>query len=63
MEQRPWIDDFSAGYIQRMVPMLPKQGDREPWVALQNYKGDIGLIVDAPIADDALHFEKASVTA
>ena len=63
MEQRPWIEDFSAGYIQRMVPMLPKQGDREPWVALQNYKGDIGLIVDSPIADDALHFERSSVTA
>ncbi|MCB0965279.1 MAG: NAD(P)/FAD-dependent oxidoreductase [Ilumatobacter sp.] len=63
MTLRPWIDDFSAGYIQRMVPMLPKQGDREPWVALQNYKGDIGLIVESPIADDALHFERTHVPA
>ncbi|MAT05335.1 MAG: FAD-containing monooxygenase EthA [Acidimicrobiaceae bacterium] len=63
MPVRPWIDDFSAGYIQRMIPMLPKQGDRAPWVALQDYGGDIGLIVESPIADDALHFERARVPA
>ena len=63
MAARPWIDDFSAGYIQRMLPMLPKQGDREPWVARQNYKADIDLIVKSPISDDALHFERAPITA
>ncbi|MFZ9018239.1 MAG: flavin-containing monooxygenase, partial [Ilumatobacteraceae bacterium] len=38
MVPRPWIDDFSAGYITRMLPMLPKQGDREPWTAHQDYR-------------------------
>ena len=28
MPRRPFIDDFPAGYMQRMMPMLPKQGDR-----------------------------------
>jgi monooxygenase len=60
MPMRPWIDDFSAGYIRRMAPMLPKQGDREPWVALQSYSGDTRLIVEAPITDDVLHFERVT---
>jgi monooxygenase len=63
MPMRPWIDDFSAGYIRRMAPMLPKQGDREPWVALQSYSGDTKLIVDAPITDDVLHFERTGARA
>ena len=25
MPQRPWIDDFSSGYMQRMMPMLPSR--------------------------------------
>jgi hypothetical protein len=63
MPMRPWIEDFSAGYIRRMAPMLPKQGDRAPWVALQSYSGDTKLIVDAPIADDVLHFDRVSARA
>jgi monooxygenase len=32
MTKRPWIDDFSAGYMQRVMHLFPKQGDRAPWV-------------------------------
>ena len=40
MSRRPWIDDFSSGYMQRMMPMLPKQGDREPWTNPQRLAPD-----------------------
>ena len=59
MRPRPWVDGFSAGYIQRMVPLLPKQGDREPWMAHQDYKVEQRLLTKAPVADDVLRFERA----
>jgi monooxygenase len=59
MSPRPWIDDFSAGYIQRMIPLLPKQGDREPWMAHQDYRLEQRTLGRAPIADDVLRFERA----
>ncbi len=37
MTRRPWIDDFSAGYMQRVMHRFPRQGDREPWINSQNY--------------------------
>ena len=33
----PWIADFSSNYIQRKIHLLPKQGDRTPWINTQNY--------------------------
>ena len=38
--EQPWID-FSSGYVQRSLPLLPKQGSRAPWKAYQNYVRDI----------------------
>jgi hypothetical protein len=32
MEKRYWIHDFSAGYMQRMLPKMPRQGTQMPWV-------------------------------
>ena len=60
MPARPWIDDFSAGYIQRMIPFLPKQGDREPWVNTQRYSEDKVLIREAPIDDGVMTFTSGS---
>jgi monooxygenase len=59
MPRRPWIDDFSAGYMQRMMPMLPKQGDREPWVNTQRHSKDLKLIGKAPVDDGVMRFERA----
>jgi cation diffusion facilitator CzcD-associated flavoprotein CzcO len=56
MEQRPWIEDFSSGYMQRMMPMLPKQGDRDPWTNPQNLARDRAAIRDAPIDDGVMRF-------
>jgi cation diffusion facilitator CzcD-associated flavoprotein CzcO len=37
MEPRPWIDHFSAGYMQRDMHLFPKQGDKSPWTNPQDY--------------------------
>jgi cation diffusion facilitator CzcD-associated flavoprotein CzcO len=63
MPQRPWIDDFSAGYMQRIMPAMPKQGDRAPWLNTQRYKQDVKLISKAPIADDVMQFHKVRAKA
>ena len=31
---------FSSGYVQRALPLLPKQGSRPPWAVPQNYIKD-----------------------
>lgn len=56
MPRRPWIDDFSSGYMQRMMPMLPKQGDRAPWVNVQKYSADRKLLRKGDIDDGAMQF-------
>jgi monooxygenase len=63
MPARPWIDGFSAGYMQREMHRFPRQGDREPWVNPQDYKRDKKMIRHAALEDGALVFEKAHTTA
>lgn len=60
MPERPWIDDFSAGYIQRMLPALPKQGDRDPWVNPQNYRRDKKLLLEDPVDDGVMRFTRSA---
>ena len=63
MPERPFIDDFSAGYMARMMPLLPRQGDREPWINTQSYSADKKLIAKAPIVDGTMRFSAARLTA
>ncbi len=60
MVARPWIAEFSAGYIQRVVGKMPKQGDREPWLNPQNYRSDKTMFREGRIADDVLTFSNAA---
>ncbi len=53
MPRRPWIDDFSAGYMQRSMHLFPRQGDRQPWRHAQDYAIDKKL-TRAPIEDGVL---------
>lgn len=55
-----WIKNFSSGYIQRKMHLLPKQGDRPPWTNSQNYMADKKLIHDGPIDDGILQFSRAT---
>lgn len=63
MTVRPWIDDFSSGYIQRGIHLLPKQGDREPWTNPQNYLLEKDLLLKASLDDGVLNFESAGTVA
>jgi monooxygenase len=58
MPARPWIDNFSAGYIQRDLERLPRQGDREPWINPQNYAKDKKMFRKAPVDDGVMHFTR-----
>ncbi len=57
MSQRPWFDDFSSGYIQRVLHQLPKQGDHEPWTNPQNYSHDKRVFLRQSLDDGVLNFE------
>jgi monooxygenase len=58
MAERPWIDDFSAGYMKRGMAKMPKQGDRAPWLNPQTYAGDVELLVDSPIDDGVMRLTR-----
>jgi len=59
MEPRPWIDDFSSGYMQRMMAMMPRQGDRDPWLNPQRYSIERKSLRTAPLEDGAMIFSNA----
>ena len=63
MSQRFWIDDFSAGYMQRVMHRFPKQGDQMPWMNPQNYRKDRKMFRDDPLQDDELVLERVGVVA
>jgi monooxygenase len=52
----PWIEDFSAGYMQRVMHLFPKQGATDPWRNTQDFKLDKKLIRHAQLEDGALIF-------
>jgi cation diffusion facilitator CzcD-associated flavoprotein CzcO len=54
---RPYIMDFSSGYIQRVLDQLPKQGIDGPWTNPQDYKRDRKLFRKGEIDDGALIFD------
>ena len=60
MTPRPWIDGFSAGYITRMLPRLPKQGDRDPWTNPQDYSIERTILRKGPLDDGVMRFERAT---
>ena len=53
MQTRPFID-FSAGYVQRAVDQLPRQGAGQPWVTSMSYHSDVRLLRDDVVADPHL---------
>lgn len=58
MQTGDWIEDFSAGYMRRMMHLFPKQG-QGPWRNTQDYKLDKKMIRRAPIEDGVLVFTDA----
>ena len=56
MQLGSWIEDFSAGYMSRVMHLFPKQGDRDPWRNTQDYQLDKKIIRKAALEDGALQF-------
>jgi monooxygenase len=48
--------DFSSGYVQRALHMLPKQGSRRPWQLRQNYALDLLAFRFGAVEDGVLEF-------
>ncbi len=55
MRTRPLLD-FGAGYVQRSVDRLPRQGDRFPWTMSWNYDQDVKVFRRGRVDDPALDF-------
>ena len=53
--ERPLLD-FSAGYVQRSLDQLPKQGARAPWRLWMNYPLDVLALRLGSVDDGAMEF-------
>ncbi len=53
MPREPWVD-FSSGYFQRAVGILPQQGTRVPWKLHQNYALDLVGLRFGSVEDEAM---------
>lgn len=60
MEPRPWIDGFTAGYMQRALHLFPRQGDRAPWLASQSYLRERREFAEMDYAEPALRYAAPS---
>ncbi|WP_263588331.1 flavin-containing monooxygenase [Sphingopyxis sp. GC21] len=54
------IFDFSSGYIQRALHIMPKNADKLPWRLSQNYVQDRIDMRTGPVDDGVLKFGKAA---
>jgi monooxygenase len=55
MPTRPLLD-FGAGYVQRSIGELPRQGSAEPWQVSMSYASDIKRLRKGPVEDPNLRF-------
>ena len=56
MTAKTWISDFMPNYMKRVMHLLPKQGDREPWINPQNYQKDRKMFLHGKLEDGAMVF-------
>lgn len=55
--------NFGAGYVQRSLDQLPRQGTRYPWTMSWNYADDVKIFRRGRIDDPALQFTPATTGA
>lgn len=58
MPALPMIQNFSSGYLQRTMHLMPRQGDREPWINPQDYSVDKVMFRKGAIDDGVMEFRK-----
>jgi cation diffusion facilitator CzcD-associated flavoprotein CzcO len=59
METRPMLD-FAAGYVQRALDRMPKQGSGDPWRVSMNYYHDAEQLREGSVVDPNLRFASSS---
>ncbi len=57
MATRPFVDNFTPGYMERAMHLFPKQGAHEPWVNTQDYGRDKKMFRRRSFEDGALVFD------
>ncbi|HEX7726693.1 MAG TPA: hypothetical protein VF410_09065, partial [Rhizomicrobium sp.] len=62
VEEAPWLD-FSSGYVQRALEVLPRQGTKKPWKLYQNYALDLITLRYGKVDDGTMEFAKAHAAA
>ncbi len=55
--------DFSSGYFQRSIDILPKNGAEQPWKLNQDYLMDRKILLKDAVDDGVLAFRKAGHSA
>ena len=60
LKTKPLLD-FDAGYVQRALDGLPKQGTRSPWLMSMSYLADRRELRSRPVVDEFLRFDDAPV--
>jgi cation diffusion facilitator CzcD-associated flavoprotein CzcO len=59
VKEVPFLD-FTSGYVQRALSILPKQGDRAPWKLHQNYALDRLALKLGKVDDGVMQFSRAT---
>ncbi|MCF8570545.1 NAD(P)/FAD-dependent oxidoreductase [Gordonia sp. HY002] len=62
MPTRPLLD-FAAGYVQRALDRLPKQGTQAPWTMTMAVSADVKQLRKGDIVDEYLDYRRAAVPA
>ncbi|MGH8327388.1 MAG: flavin-containing monooxygenase [Steroidobacteraceae bacterium] len=57
MPTRPLLS-FKAGYVQRALHQLPRQGMQSPWELAMSFRTDKRVLRDAPVEHRNLHFSR-----
>ena len=52
------MGSMQSGYIRRAKDVLPKQGDRDPWIVHNSYLKDRKMLLKGGIKDKWLAFKK-----
>ena len=54
------FDQLQSGYVQRAKDNMPRQGSKPPWKVLMHYGKDSKMLLEDPVDDGVLCFEKAT---
>ncbi|MEN7343397.1 MAG: NAD(P)/FAD-dependent oxidoreductase [Pseudomonadota bacterium] len=59
IDEKPFMD-FAAGYVQRSLHMMPRQGTEYPWIMSANYLFDAKKFRDDPVVGEEMLLSSVS---